>query len=42
MGSYGIGIERILSSAIELNHDNAGMFLPVSIAPFTRDCHAGE
>jgi prolyl-tRNA synthetase len=35
MGSYGIGIERILASAIEQNHDDAGMFLPVSIAPFT-------
>jgi prolyl-tRNA synthetase len=35
MGSYGIGIERILTSSIEQNHDEAGMFLPVSIAPFT-------
>ncbi len=35
MGSYGIGIERILSSAMEQNHDEAGMFLPASIAPFT-------
>jgi prolyl-tRNA synthetase len=35
MGSYGIGIERILTSSIEQNHDAAGMFLPVSIAPFT-------
>jgi prolyl-tRNA synthetase len=35
MGSYGIGIERILTSAIEQNHDGDGMFLPVSIAPFT-------
>jgi prolyl-tRNA synthetase len=34
MGSYGIGIERILTSSIEQNHDDAGMFLPVSIAPF--------
>ncbi len=34
MGSYGIGIERILTSSIEQNHDAAGMFLPVSIAPF--------
>ena len=34
MGSYGIGIERILTSSIEQNHDEAGMFLPVSIAPF--------
>jgi prolyl-tRNA synthetase len=35
MGSYGIGIERILSAAIELYHDKDGMSLPVSIAPFT-------
>jgi prolyl-tRNA synthetase len=35
MGSYGIGIERILSSAIEQCHDDAGMYLPASIAPFT-------
>ena len=34
MGSYGIGIERILTGAIEQNHDEAGMALPVSIAPF--------
>jgi prolyl-tRNA synthetase len=34
MGSYGIGIERILSSAIEQHHDSDGMTLPVSIAPF--------
>ncbi|MGA2594182.1 MAG: proline--tRNA ligase [Bryobacteraceae bacterium] len=35
MGSYGIGIERILCAAIELYHDNDGMSLPPSIAPFT-------
>jgi prolyl-tRNA synthetase len=35
MGSYGIGIERILTCAIELYHDKDGMALPVSIAPFT-------
>jgi prolyl-tRNA synthetase len=35
MGSYGIGIERILSSAVEQNHDADGMALPSSIAPFT-------
>jgi prolyl-tRNA synthetase len=35
MGSYGIGIERILSAAIELYHDQDGMSLPPSIAPFT-------
>jgi prolyl-tRNA synthetase len=34
MGSYGIGIERILSSAVELYHDKDGMSLPPSIAPF--------
>lgn len=35
MGSYGIGIERILSSVVEQNHDKDGMVLPASIAPFT-------
>jgi prolyl-tRNA synthetase len=35
MGSYGIGIERILTCAIELFHDKDGMSLPASIAPFT-------
>jgi prolyl-tRNA synthetase len=34
MGSYGIGIERILSAAIELYHDADGMALPAPIAPF--------
>jgi len=34
MGSYGIGLERILSAAAEQNHDQDGMFLPRSIAPF--------
>jgi prolyl-tRNA synthetase len=34
MGSYGIGIERILSSATELYSDADGMALPPSIAPF--------
>ncbi|MBV9084416.1 MAG: proline--tRNA ligase [Acidobacteriaceae bacterium] len=35
MGSYGIGIERILTCAIELFHDQHGMILPASIAPFS-------
>ena len=35
MGSYGIGIERILSAAVELYSDKDGMALPASIAPFT-------
>lgn len=34
MGSYGIGIERILSAAVELYHDKDGMILPPAIAPF--------
>jgi prolyl-tRNA synthetase len=34
MGSYGIGIERILSSAVELYADADGIALPASIAPF--------
>jgi prolyl-tRNA synthetase len=34
MGSYGIGIERILSAAIELYHDKDGMALPAAVAPF--------
>ncbi|MBZ5629775.1 MAG: proline--tRNA ligase [Acidobacteriia bacterium] len=34
MGSYGIGIERILTAAIEENHDSDGFFLPPQIAPF--------
>jgi prolyl-tRNA synthetase len=34
MGSYGIGVERILASAVELYHDELGMILPRSIAPF--------
>jgi prolyl-tRNA synthetase len=34
MGSYGIGIERILTSAVEQNHDDDGFWLPPRIAPF--------
>jgi prolyl-tRNA synthetase len=34
MGSYGIGIERIMAAAIELHHDADGMIWPLSIAPY--------
>jgi prolyl-tRNA synthetase len=34
MGSYGIGIERILTAAIEQNHDEDGIIWPKFIAPF--------
>ncbi len=33
MGSYGIGIERILTACIEQNHDDDGFWLPAGIAP---------
>ena len=35
MGSYGIGVERILTAAIEQSHDKNGFWLQASIAPFT-------
>jgi prolyl-tRNA synthetase len=34
MGSYGIGVERIMTSAIELFHDADGIIWPMSIAPY--------
>lgn len=34
MGCYGIGINRILASAIELYNDEYGIVWPISIAPF--------
>ncbi len=34
MGSYGIGIERILTAAIEQSNDENGFWLPTAIAPF--------
>jgi prolyl-tRNA synthetase len=34
MGSYGIGVERILTAAIEQSNDENGFWLPSSIAPF--------
>ena len=35
MGSYGIGMARILTTAIEQSNDKTGFWLPASIAPFT-------
>ncbi len=34
MGSYGIGIERLLTTIIEQNNDDNGFWLPKGIAPF--------
>ena len=34
MGCYGIGVGRLLASSIEQNHDEDGIVLPPSIAPY--------
>jgi prolyl-tRNA synthetase len=34
MGSYGIGVSRLVGALIEANHDDAGIIWPVSVAPF--------
>jgi prolyl-tRNA synthetase len=34
MGSYGIGIERILTSIVEQSHDENGFWMPPNVAPF--------
>ncbi len=34
MGSYGIGIGRLLATVIERNHDDKGILWPVSLAPY--------
>ena len=34
MGSYGIGVERIITAAIEQHHDSDGIIWPKSLAPF--------
>jgi prolyl-tRNA synthetase len=35
MGSYGIGIGRLMAAIIELNHDDKGIIWPISVAPYT-------
>ncbi len=34
MGSYGIGLERIMGACVETYHDGDGISWPISIAPF--------
>ena len=34
MGCYGIGVTRVVASAIEQNHDESGIIWPDAIAPF--------
>jgi prolyl-tRNA synthetase len=35
MGSYGIGVSRLMGAIIEASHDEAGIVWPESVAPFT-------
>jgi prolyl-tRNA synthetase len=34
MGSYGIGLERILTACVEQNADDNGFWMPANVAPF--------
>jgi prolyl-tRNA synthetase len=34
MGSYGIGVSRLVGAIIEAHHDDAGILWPASVAPF--------
>ena len=34
MGSYGIGVSRVVAAAIEANHDENGIIWPAQISPF--------
>ncbi len=34
MGSYGIGVSRLVGALIEANHDDNGIIWPASVAPF--------
>lgn len=35
MGSYGIGVSRLVAAVIEASHDDAGIIWPESVAPFS-------
>ena len=37
MGSYGIGLDRLLATVVEANHDERGIIWPPSVAPY--DAH---
>jgi len=34
MGSYGVGVSRLVGALIEANHDDAGIIWPETVAPF--------
>lgn len=43
MGCYGIGVSRVLASAVEQNNDKDGILWPASIAPYdTYLCYIGK
>jgi prolyl-tRNA synthetase len=35
MGSYGIGVSRLVAGIIEASHDDSGIIWPDTVAPFT-------
>ncbi len=35
MGSYGVGISRVMGTVVEIHHDEKGIIWPESIAPFS-------
>ena len=35
MGSYGVGVSRLVGALIEANHDDGGIIWPESVAPFS-------
>lgn len=37
MGCYGIGLERVMATLVEIFHDEKGIIWPLSVAPF--QCH---
>ena len=44
MGSYGIGVSRLVAAIIEASHDDAGIIWPEAVAPFavgSDQCQAG-
>jgi prolyl-tRNA synthetase len=34
MGSYGVGVTRLIGAIIEASHDDNGIIWPESVAPF--------
>ncbi|MGE4296205.1 MAG: proline--tRNA ligase [Campylobacterales bacterium] len=42
MGTYGIGVSRLVAAAIEQHHDEKGCKWPIAIAPYAVDLIAGN